>query len=74
MAWRPEKLVRCGQIDNTTLGWTVGWLELEGFEERLQLKLTEDEWNEQARQNAEELSHFLMQLGDAIENSPLESD
>ncbi len=39
MAWRPERLVKAGEIDNTRLGWTVGWLELEGVEGRLQLKL-----------------------------------
>ncbi len=32
MAWRPERLVKAGEIDNTQLGWTVGWLELEGVE------------------------------------------
>lgn len=39
MAWRPERLVKAGHLDNTTLGWTVGWLELEGIDQRLQLKL-----------------------------------
>lgn len=39
MAWRPERLVKAGELDNTTLGWTVGWLELEGIDQRLQLKL-----------------------------------
>lgn len=39
MAWRPERLVKAGQLDNTKLGWTVGWLELEGIDQRLQIKL-----------------------------------
>ena len=39
MAWRPERLIRSGELDNTQLGWTVGWLELDGFEDRLELKL-----------------------------------
>lgn len=39
MAWRPERLVKAGQLDNTTLGWTVGWLELDGIDQRLRLKL-----------------------------------
>ena len=39
MAWRPERLVKAGELDNTTLGWTIGWLELEGVDGRLQLKL-----------------------------------
>jgi hypothetical protein len=39
MAWRPEYLVTAGELDNTQFGWTLGWLELEGFPERLQLKL-----------------------------------
>ncbi len=39
MAWRPTHLVRNGEVDNTRLGWTVGWLELDGVDERLELKL-----------------------------------
>ena len=39
MAWRPVHLVKSGEIDNTQLGWTTGWIELEGFEQPLQLKL-----------------------------------
>ena len=39
MAWRIEQLVIAGELDNTQLGWTVGWLELKGISERLQLKL-----------------------------------
>ena len=30
-------------------------------------KLTDEQWAEQARQNAEEISHFMLRLGDAIE-------
>jgi len=39
MAWRPEQLVKAGELDNTFPGWTIGWLELDGIDERLQLKL-----------------------------------
>ncbi len=39
MAWRPDRLVQAGELDNTRLGWTIGWLELTGFPERLRLKL-----------------------------------
>lgn len=39
MAWRPDHLVQAGELDNTQSGWTVGWLELDGFPDRLQLKL-----------------------------------
>ena len=39
MAWRPDNLVKTGELDNTRPGWTIGWLELEGIDERLQLKL-----------------------------------
>lgn len=39
MAWRPERLVTAGELDNTQPGWTIGWLELAGVDERLQLKL-----------------------------------
>ncbi len=39
MAWRPEHLVKAGELDNTQLGWTVGWLELDSVPERLMLKL-----------------------------------
>lgn len=39
MAWRPTHLVRTGELDNTRLGWTIGWLELTGIEGRLELKL-----------------------------------
>ncbi|WP_372721130.1 hypothetical protein [Novipirellula sp.] len=40
IAWRPTHLVEGGELDNTQLGWTVGWLQLEGFTERMQLKLS----------------------------------
>lgn len=39
MAWRIDHLVLAGELDNTQLGWTVGWLELSGISERLKLKL-----------------------------------
>lgn len=39
MAWRPEHLVQSGKFDNTTLGWTIGWLALDGIDERMQIKL-----------------------------------
>ena len=39
MAWRPEHLLKSGELDNTRFGWTIGWLELDGIAERLQLKL-----------------------------------
>ncbi len=39
MAWRPEHLVQAGELDNTQLGWTVGWLEIDGIDGRLILKL-----------------------------------
>ena len=40
MAWRPERFVQAGELDNTNFGWTIGWLELEGIDQRLQLKLS----------------------------------
>ncbi len=39
MAWRPTSVVVDGELDNTTLGWTVGWIRLEGRDEPLRLKL-----------------------------------
>ncbi|KAA1258207.1 hypothetical protein LF1_07230 [Rubripirellula obstinata] len=39
MAWRPTHLMQSGELDNTTPGWTIGWLKLDGFESPLQLKL-----------------------------------
>jgi len=39
MAWRLERLVQAGELDNTRLGWTIGWLELAGRSEQLRLKL-----------------------------------
>ncbi|HBJ38114.1 MAG TPA: hypothetical protein DDZ51_25835 [Planctomycetaceae bacterium] len=39
MAWRPDHLVIAGELDNTQFGWTNGWLEIHGFDFRLQLKM-----------------------------------
>jgi hypothetical protein len=39
MAWRPTDGVLEGELDNTTLGWTIGWIRLRGRDEPLQLKL-----------------------------------
>lgn len=39
MAWRIDHLVLAGELDNTQLGWTVGWLELRGISQRVNLKL-----------------------------------
>ena len=39
MAWRPSDWVLEGELDNTILGWTTGWLKIEGVEKPLQLKL-----------------------------------
>lgn len=39
MAWRPEHLLQSGELDNTQVGWVVGWLEFDGIPDRLQLKL-----------------------------------
>lgn len=39
MAWRPERFLKAGELDNTQHGWTIGWLELENLSQRLQLKL-----------------------------------
>ena len=39
MAWRPSDWVLDGELDNTTPGWTVGWIRLQGRDEPLQLKL-----------------------------------
>ena len=39
MAWRPSDWVLEGELDNTTLGWTIGWVRLRDREEPLQLKL-----------------------------------
>lgn len=38
MAWRLSHLVLAGELDNTTFGWTIGWLELEGFDQPLRFK------------------------------------
>ena len=39
MAWRPSDWVTAGEVDNTTRGWTVGWIKIEGRDQPLQLKL-----------------------------------
>ncbi len=39
MAWRPTEAVLEGELDNTTLGWTIGWIRLRGRTEPLRLKL-----------------------------------
>lgn len=39
MAWRLGRLFQSGELDNTQHGWTTGWLQLEGFSDRLQIKL-----------------------------------
>ena len=39
MAWRPSEWVTDGEIDNTILGWTVGWVKIRGRDDPLRLKL-----------------------------------
>lgn len=39
MAWRIADWVLAGELDNTTPGWTTGWIRLEGRNEPLKLKL-----------------------------------
>ena len=39
MAWRPSEWVIDGELDNTTLGWTIGWIKIKGRAEPLRLKL-----------------------------------
>ena len=39
MAWRPSEWVTDGEIDNTTLGWTVGCVKIQGRDDPLRLKL-----------------------------------
>lgn len=39
MAWRPSDWVTAGELDNATPGWTIGWIEIQGRDEPLQLKL-----------------------------------
>ncbi len=39
MAWRLERYLQRGELDNTQLGWTIGWLQLDGLDDPLQLKL-----------------------------------
>ncbi|MDA1015158.1 MAG: hypothetical protein O3A00_11985, partial [Planctomycetota bacterium] len=38
MAWRPTQWVVDGELDNTTPGWTTGWIQLEGRDEPLRFK------------------------------------
>lgn len=39
MAWRLSDWVIGGELDNSTLGWTIGWVQLHGRDEPLRLKL-----------------------------------
>jgi hypothetical protein len=41
MAWRPSDWVMAYELDNTTKGWTTGWVKIQGPKETvvLQLKL-----------------------------------
>ncbi|MFT5525263.1 MAG: hypothetical protein ACI9G1_003046 [Pirellulaceae bacterium] len=39
MAWRLSDWVLEGELDNTTLGWAIGWVRLRDRDEPLQLKL-----------------------------------
>lgn len=39
MAWRIADWVLDGELDNTTLGWTTGWIQLRDRAEPLELKL-----------------------------------
>ena len=39
MAWRPSEWVVEGELDNTQLGWTIGWVRIRGRDEPLKLKL-----------------------------------
>jgi hypothetical protein len=39
MAWRPSDWVLEGELDNTQLGWTIGWMRIQGRDEPLKLKL-----------------------------------
>ena len=39
MAWRLGDWICQGELDDTFLGWTTGWLKIEGIERPLQLKL-----------------------------------
>ncbi len=62
MAWRLDHLV----IQSTRL-------EVERLGQR-EFELTEAEWQEQARQNAGVMSHFMNQLGDALEDATSDED
>jgi hypothetical protein len=39
MAWRLGDWLLEGELDNSILGWTTGWLRIRGIEKPLQLKL-----------------------------------
>jgi hypothetical protein len=39
MAWRPTDWVLEGELDNTTMNWTIGWVRLRDRDEPLKLKL-----------------------------------
>ncbi len=39
MAWRPSDWVIGGELDNTTPGWTIGSVQIQGRDKPLQLKL-----------------------------------
>ena len=39
MAWRRTEQILDGELDNTTPGWTIGWIRLRGRTEPLRLKL-----------------------------------
>ena len=39
MAWRPSEWVLEGELDNTQRGWTIGWVQIQGRDEPLKLKL-----------------------------------
>jgi len=37
-------------------------------------ELTEEEWREQAHRNADEMNHFMMQIGDKLKNAMPEDE
>ncbi|MEM7314297.1 MAG: hypothetical protein AAF497_14200 [Planctomycetota bacterium] len=39
MAWRPGEIVLEGELDNTKLGWTIGWVTVQGPEKPVTLRL-----------------------------------
>lgn len=75
MAWRPAHLVQAGELDNTQLGWTTGWLELDGFEHRLELKLAGNCHPDLAGWKfRNEMGFFMTQIGDALESNEAEDE